>query len=202
MGRWLVLGGTRFLSAAVAATALARGHEVVCAARGESGAVPDGATLVRVDRNEPGALEPLRGRQFDAVVDVATMSLPWVRAALDALVPTAGHWTFVSSVSVYADPSRPGQTVDAPLLAAGDPDDYGSVKVACENAVREAVGGRAFVVRAGLICGPATRRTVSATGPSASPGAAGPSCRPRSRRRRSWTSGTWPTGSSAPGRRV
>jgi len=139
MGRWLVLGGTRFLSAAVARAALGRGHDVVCAARGESGAVPDGATLVRVDRDSPGGLDPLRGRPFDAVVDVARMSLPWVRAALDALAPTAGHWTFVSSVSVYADPSPPGQTVDAPLLSPDDPEDYGSVKVASENAVREVV---------------------------------------------------------------
>ncbi len=154
MGSWLVLGGTRFLSAAVAQAALDRGHEVVCAARGESGRVPDDATLVRVDRDEPGALDPLQGRHFDAVVDVARMSSPWVRAALDALAPTASHWTFVSSMSVYADPAPPGQTVEAPLLSPDDPDDYGSVKVASENAVREAVGDRAFVVRAGLICGP------------------------------------------------
>jgi 2'-hydroxyisoflavone reductase len=154
MGRWLVLGGTRFLSAAVAQVALARGHEVVCAARGESGSVPDGATLVRVDRDEPDGLDPLRGEPFDAVVDVARMSLPWVRAALDALAPRAAHWTFVSSVSVYADAQSPGLGVDAPLLAPDDPGDYGSVKVASENAVREAVGDRAFVLRAGLICGP------------------------------------------------
>lgn len=154
MGRWLVLGGTRFLSAAVARAALDRGHEVVCAARGESGPVPAGATLVRVDRDQPGALDPLRGRPFDAVVDVARMSPVWVRAALEALAPTAGHWTFVSSISVYADPAPPGQTTDAPLLAPDDPDDYGSAKVASENAVREVLGDRAFVVRAGLICGP------------------------------------------------
>ncbi|MCW2718788.1 NAD-dependent epimerase/dehydratase family protein [Pseudonocardia sp.] len=167
MGRWLVLGGTRFLSAAVAEAALGRGHEVVCAARGASGPVPEGATLVPVDRDEPEALDPLRGERFDAVVDVATMSLPWVHDALDALGATAGHWTFVSSISVYADPGPVGQGVDAPLLppreaahgrsAADDPDAYGAIKVASENAVRDAVGDRAFVVRAGLICGSGDR---------------------------------------------
>lgn len=160
MGRWLVLGGTRFLSRAVASAALARGHEVVCVARGESGPVPDGASLVVADRDAPDALDALRGERFDAVVDVATMSLPWVREALDALAATAGHWTFVSTINVYADPVTPGQGVDAPLLEpreSGDPADgpdaYGAIKVASEQAVR-AGHPRSLVVRAGLICGP------------------------------------------------
>ena len=159
MGRWLVLGGTRFLSAAVAATAVARGHEVVCAARGASGPVPAGARLVAVDRDV--SLLPLRGERFDAVVDVARMSLPWVGSALDALAADARHWTFVSSVSVYRDPSVVGQGIEGPVLAAWEPGGvdpgpaaYGAVKVASEDAVRAAAGDRAFVVRAGLICGP------------------------------------------------
>jgi 2'-hydroxyisoflavone reductase len=164
MGRWLVLGGTRFLSRTVAATAVERGHEVVCVARGVSGPVPDRAKLLAVDRDAPDALDPLRGERFDAVVDVATMSYPWVRAAVDALAADAAHWTFVSTINVYADSATPGQGVDAPLLAPresadadapeGDPDAYGAVKVASEDAVRAAVGDRALIVRAGLICGP------------------------------------------------
>ena len=43
--RLLVLGGTVFVGHAVAAEALRRGHEVVCAARGTSGEVPAGARL-------------------------------------------------------------------------------------------------------------------------------------------------------------
>ncbi len=43
--RVLVLGGTRFLSRTVAATAAARGHEVTAACRG-SNPVPDGVTHV------------------------------------------------------------------------------------------------------------------------------------------------------------
>lgn len=161
MGSWLVLGGTRFLSRAVAAEAVARGHEVTCVARGESGPVPEGAALVVADRDVPGALDPLRGRRFDAVVDVATMSFPWVRDALAVI--DADHWTFVSTISVYADTATPGQGVDAPLLdplegggPADGPEVYGAVKVASEDAVR-AGHPRPLVVRAGLICGPGDR---------------------------------------------
>ena len=140
--------------------ALARGHEVVCVARGTSGPVPDGATLVRADRNDPTSLAGLSGRRFDAVVDVARMSVPWVRTALDALAGQARHWTFVSSVSVYADHGEPGQTVGSATLAPrdegaeDDPDAYGAVKVASENLVCDRAGDRALIVRAGLICGP------------------------------------------------
>ncbi len=164
MRRWLVLGGTRFLSRAVAAEAVARGHDVICAARGASGSVPAGARHLVVDRDEPAALAALSGERFDAVVDVARMSLRWVREALAAVGPAAGHWTFVSSVSAYREHRTPGQGVDAPLLTPWDdpaseaPTDeaerYGAVKVASENAVRAQVGDRALIVRAGLICGP------------------------------------------------
>lgn len=161
MSRWLVLGGTRFLSWWVAATAVEHGHEVVCAARGESGAVPEGAQLVRVDRDRPGGLAALDGERFDAVVDVAAISQPWVRDALAALGDRTTHWTFVSTISVYADGATPGQGVDAELLAPlaaqaerTDAERYGAIKVASENAVRAARGEQALIVRAGLICGP------------------------------------------------
>ncbi|MEJ7665358.1 MAG: hypothetical protein WKG07_40465 [Hymenobacter sp.] len=71
-----------FVSHAVAAAAVARGHQVTCAARGVSGSVPVGAELVRVDRDQPDGLEPLDGRTFDAVVDVESLSFTRVRRAL------------------------------------------------------------------------------------------------------------------------
>ncbi|HEY0640719.1 MAG TPA: NAD-dependent epimerase/dehydratase family protein [Pseudonocardiaceae bacterium] len=160
--RLLVLGGTVFVSKAVATAALRRGHTVVCAARGTSGAVPEGAELVRVDRTEgTAALAPLSGEHFDAVVDVATMDPPWVRDALEVVGPTARHWTFVSSMSVYADHGTPGQdAATAGVLpevherpAEVTPDAYGGAKVASENLVSSLFGGPAFLVRPGLIVG-------------------------------------------------
>ncbi|WP_020575458.1 NAD-dependent epimerase/dehydratase family protein [Actinopolymorpha alba] len=159
--RILVLGGTIFLSKAVAAEAVARGHEVTCAARGSSGEPPAGASFVRVDRDDPEGLTALAGQSFDAVFDVARQPTQ-VRRALAAFAAGSVHWTFVSTMNVYADDSTPGQHGDTAILrealpADADEDDaenYGAAKVACENAVADAVGDRAFVVRAGLIVGP------------------------------------------------
>ena len=171
--RLLVLGGTIFVGYAVAAEAVRRGHEVVCAARGESGSVPDGATLVKVDRDAEDGLEPLAGSDFDAVVDVSPLSYPWVDRALRTLGDRAGHWSFVSTINVYADNATPGQTpasgplvpaltqhADRDQMAAAGEDGvllYGGIKVASENAVRDAMGDRAFVTRPGLITGAGDR---------------------------------------------
>jgi 2'-hydroxyisoflavone reductase len=167
--RLLVLGGTIFVGYAVAAEAVRRGHDVVCAARGESGAVPAGATLVKVDRDAEDGLASLADERFDAVVDVSPLSYPWVRRALDALGSRAGHWTFVSTINVYADLLTPGQTPSTGTLvpaleqhatrdemaAAGEDGValYGGIKVASENAVLDVMGDSAFVVRPGLITG-------------------------------------------------
>lgn len=154
----LVLGGTVFLSKAITAEAVRRGHDVVCAARGASGGVPEGARLISVDRNKPGAFDQLAGEQFDAVIDVAKYSVNWVRDALEAFGSTTPHWTFVSSISVYADHTTGSDELLPPLeddpAAEFTSERYGSVKVASENAVLEAVRGREFIVRAGLVTGP------------------------------------------------
>lgn len=167
--RLLVLGGTIFVGYAVAAEAVARGHDVVCAARGESGSVPAGAALVKVDRDADDGLAPLAGESFDAAVDVAPLSYPWVDRALRALGPRVRHWTFVSTINVYADNSTSGQTPAAGALvpalrqhatreemrAAGEDGVllYGGIKVASEDAVRAAMGDHAFIVRPGLVTG-------------------------------------------------
>ncbi|MFB9906865.1 NAD-dependent epimerase/dehydratase family protein [Allokutzneria oryzae] len=162
--RVLVLGGTKFLSKAVATELVRRGHDVLCAARGASGDVPEGARLIRVDRNDPDGFAPLVDERFDSVIDVATMSLTWVNEALQALAANAGHWTFVSTISVYADNEtlgqdatgptvRPLEDADAPTTPSADPSAYGRIKVASENRVREALGDRAFIPRPGLITG-------------------------------------------------
>ncbi|SFU66532.1 Nucleoside-diphosphate-sugar epimerase [Methylobacterium sp. 174MFSha1.1] len=148
--RLLVLGGTQFLGRAIAAHALGLGHAVTCAARGLSGAAPPGARFIAVDRDRADGLAGLARERFDAAVDVAR-NPDQVRRALAALDGRVGHWTFVSTTSVYADTVTRGQRADtAPLLAPAEDSPYGAAKVACERAL----SGGALICRAGLIVGP------------------------------------------------
>ena len=149
----LVLGGTAWLGARVAAAWLARGATVTCLARGISGNAPQGAQLVRADRTTPGAYDAVAGRDWDEVVELS-YAPSLVNGALEALASRAGHWSLVSTVSVYASNSEPGAGEDAPLLPVEDTDDYGQAKVAAERATREALGDRLLLARAGLIGGP------------------------------------------------
>lgn len=154
----LVLGGTAWLGHTVAATALDAGHQVTCVARGT--AVPHRASLVRADRDDDDALSTVVSSRWDAAVDVA--SAPGhVRRAVRDLAPVADRFVFVSTVNVYASQAEVGADEDAALLdplradAMGSLDDYGSAKVACEQAVLDGFGAqRSAIVRPGLIGGP------------------------------------------------
>ncbi len=150
----LVLGGTRFLSRETAVQALARGWDVTCACRGESGPVPDGATHLPWDRADDPPSALVDG-DWDAVVDVTRLP-SHARRAL-AAVPGA-HWVFVSTVSVYPDNSSTAmeplaEPITEDVDLAVDPEAYGGMKVACEQAVQELATSYA-ITRPGLIVGP------------------------------------------------
>jgi 2'-hydroxyisoflavone reductase len=162
--RMLVLGGTVFLSHALATEAVSRGHDVTCTARGESGAVPEGARFVRLDRSADPDWSALTGQStgqsWDVVIDVSRYP-SWVRDAVEALGEHTAAWLFVSTCSVYADHTTPGGRTDAAVLpAAGDDVDeadislYGELKVTCEQIVAQRFGDAALVARPGLIVGP------------------------------------------------
>ena len=151
----LVLGGTKFLGRHVVELALAGQHEVTLFNRGVTrpGLFPE-AEQLRGDRD--GDLDALRGRTFDVVVDTSGYVPRIVRETIEALGPV-GHYTFVSSISVYADCSTP-PTESSPLRQlAQETEDwreaYGELKVQCEDVVRAAFPS-AFVPRPGLIAGP------------------------------------------------
>ncbi len=155
--RILVLGGSVFLSKAVASDAVARGHDVTCATRGRSGDVPDGARHVVWDRGDDVPAD-LAAEEFDAVIDVSRTP-SHVRKAVAAW--PGPHWVFVSTINVYSDNTTPDPGTDGPFLDAIEedhdlsehPEAYGGMKVACERMVREGAE-RVTLVRPGLIVGP------------------------------------------------
>ena len=137
---------------------MARGHEVTCLARGVSGTAPAGVRWVRADRDDPRAYDEVRNTDWDDVVDVSWQPRQ-VRSAVAALANRAGHWTYVSSCSVYVDHYLRGQAENAPTFEpleadTADQENYGPAKVACERIVLDRLGSRALLARAGLIGGP------------------------------------------------
>jgi len=154
--RLLVLGGTKFLGRAVVEAASA--HDVTLFNRGVTnpGLFPEAEHL---QGDLTGDLDALKGREWDAVVDLDPTQLPrHTRRRVEAL--GVGHYVFVSTISVYADASKPLDE-SSPVLEPPDPEpeefdpvQYGGLKVGSERAVQEVLGDRAAIVRPGLIVGP------------------------------------------------
>nr|WP_221446867.1 reductase [Microbacterium thalassium] len=142
------------MSGRVAREWLARGARVTCLARGGRPA-PDGAALVVGDRETRDAYAAVAAHEWDEVVDVSSMPSHVAQAA-GALGERARHWTYVSSLSVYAADDVAGADESAALAEPalpGDAYDYARAKSAAEASVRAACGDRAAVVRPGLIVG-------------------------------------------------
>jgi 2'-hydroxyisoflavone reductase len=154
---YLILGGTSFVGRHLVDAALARDHEVTVFNRGHTnpGLWVDVEEL-RGDRE--GDLGALEGHRWDAVVDTSGYVPRIVRASAELLRDAVQHYTFISSVSVYADFSRgPDETALEQLADAGSEDveqHYGALKAACEYTVEEVFPDAALIIRPGLIVGP------------------------------------------------
>jgi 2'-hydroxyisoflavone reductase len=154
----LVLGGTVFLGRPVVEAAIARGDEVTLFTRGRTNPelYPEVEHLVG-DRD--GDLRALEGREWDAVVDTSGFVPRVVRQSAELLRDAVGRYVFVSSVSAYDEVREPPDE-SAPLAELANPEsedvmrDYGALKAACEDVVRDVYGDRATIVRPGLIVGP------------------------------------------------
>ena len=141
--RILVLGGGVFLGAAFIDSALARGHAITVFNRGRSRSDwPAGVEAIVGDRGTDLAL--LRGRDFDAVVDVCGYVPADLRASAAALA-SCRRYCFVSSISAYASfahaPVRESDPLAASDAIAEDDRDrahYGPQKAACERVVAAA----------------------------------------------------------------
>jgi len=113
--RLLVLGGTVFVGRHVAEAALAAGWTVTLFSRGIHGAPPAGTEHLTGDRHTD--LAPLRGRQWDRVVDTSGFEPAAVAASATALAGSCDRYVFVSSASVYRDwPEWPVASLKVPPI--------------------------------------------------------------------------------------
>jgi 2'-hydroxyisoflavone reductase len=159
--RVLVLGGTSFVGRAIAEDALRAGAELTLFGRGKTGAdLFPGVPRLTGDR-DTGDYAALRGGSWDAVVDVSGYVPRHVGQAMDAVSGRAGRYVFVSSHAVYRHEGlEPGATEDFPRreplrdTEVLDGDNYGRLKVACEDDVLARYGSRATIVRPGKVAGP------------------------------------------------
>ncbi len=156
----LIIGGTRFLGRALVEAALDRGDRVTLFHRGSTGAeLFPGVERIFGERDRD--LDRLGGRTWDAVFDTCGFVPRIVSASARALSGRAGHYTFVSSISVYAEPMAAGSDESARVGTISDPAveeitgvTYGPLKALCEAAAETALPGRVLHVRAGLLVGP------------------------------------------------
>jgi 2'-hydroxyisoflavone reductase len=171
--RILILGGTVFLGRHLVETALANGHQVTIFNRGQHN--PDSYPEVeKLCGDRTGDVEALRGRRWDAAIDTCGYLPGVVKKSAELLANAVEHYTFISSVSVYAsfdlagtDESATVKTItseqvnDAEKIDAGERATalsygplYGGLKALCEQAAEAAMPGRVLNVRAGVLVGP------------------------------------------------
>lgn len=164
----LVLGGTGQTGPHLVRQLLERGHTVTLFNRGNRSEdlFPNVECLVG-DRNEPDGLRVIEdaiaeGRSWDVAMDVWPSHPNLVDASAKVLQGHAKHYMFVSSISVYADHSKPN--MDEGDAVAEAPENwrdlefsmelYGAFKAECENRVRHFFPEHHTIYRPGLIVGP------------------------------------------------
>jgi 2'-hydroxyisoflavone reductase len=163
----LVIGGTGFTGPEQVAYALERGHRVTVINRNRTR--PDffkGKGQVEQLVGDLNAdMSALKGRTFDAVLDIPTTAPFWLRNVAQHMKGRTKHYTFISTISVYADSDKPGadeSAPTAPMPADVDPFTpdpamrgryYGQLKAYSERYVRETYPN-SLIIRPGLIVGP------------------------------------------------
>lgn len=99
----LVLGGTGNISLSIVGLLLREGHEVTCFNRGLSGeSVPPEVRRLQGDRRDRDAFESLmRGRSFDAAIDMISYTADDAASAVRAFAGGVGHYVHCSTTCTY-----------------------------------------------------------------------------------------------------
>lgn len=158
--RLLVLGGTKNLGRHVVEAALRDGHDVTIFNRGMTNPTlfPEVERIVG-ERAAPGVLA---AGEWDGVIDLSGFLVRDVLGSAEVLRDRVGHYTFMSTIGVYADQRTPRQTEDAKLLPwpTGAPEDvfsmdlYGPSKARAEAILTDLYGDRTAAIRSGFVVGP------------------------------------------------
>jgi 2'-hydroxyisoflavone reductase len=163
----LVIGGTGFTGPEQVEHALARGHRVTVINRNRTR--PDffkgNAQVEQLVGDLNADMSALKDRTFDAVLDIPTTAPYWVRNVAQYMKGRTKHYTFISTLSVYADNKTVGADESDPTLPMPSDVDpytpepaarsryYGQLKAFSEKLVKETYPN-SLIIRPGLIVGP------------------------------------------------
>lgn len=131
--RVLLLGGSGFVSAAIARQALAQGHQVTVVTRGIK-PLPAGVCALKADRTIPGSLEAALAaskKEFDLVVDCIGYQAADARQDLALFANRCRHLVFISSDFVFDPEKRQFPQPESNDFFLTD-DSYGANKRRCE----------------------------------------------------------------------
>jgi 2'-hydroxyisoflavone reductase len=161
--RILILGGTNYIGPHYVRTAVSRGHKVSVFNRGKTKADLS-PTVERLIGDRNGDLRSIENREWDAVIDLQTLSPGWIRTLGRALRGRVKHYTFISSVALYAENVGIVDENSALLQLEDNVDpyraqpsthpQYRSFKVICEREAEAQFPRIALVIRPTVISGP------------------------------------------------
>lgn len=162
----LIIGGTGFTGPQQVNYALARGHKVTLLNRNRTRPDLFKGQVEQLIGDLNTDVSALKGKSFDAVLDIPTTFPGWVRNVGQYLKGRVKHYVFISTISVYADDSAAWKDETdkvLPMPANVDPYDltpanrtryYGPLKAYSEQEVEKTYPGMALIIRPGLIVGP------------------------------------------------
>lgn len=156
----LIIGGTQFLGRHLTEAAQRAGHEITLFNRGQTN--PDlFAEIEHLQGDRALNLDRLKDRRWDVVIDTCAYIPRHARMSAELLADSVEHYTFISTISVYAESLPPNCDEDGPLKTLEDEsieevtgETYGGLKVLCEQAIEKLMPGRVLHMRSGLIVGP------------------------------------------------
>ena len=135
MKKFLLTGGTTFVSKYTAEYFVKKGYDVTVLNRGSRPQV-SGVTHINCDRTQLGDL--LRGKHFDAILDITAYTEEHVRTLVDSGV-CFEDYIFISSSAVYPETNAQPFTEEQDCDRNSIWGDYGTNKLQAEEYLRENV---------------------------------------------------------------